>query len=341
VTTDDEQSITNGLIKVVQGQQPKVYFVTGHGERDLNGSDQAGYGGIAGEMKGDNFLTEPLVLLQQDIPADAAVVVIAGPTSDLLEPEVAKLKAYLAKGGKLMVLIDPPQKADAPPQANLIALLKDWSVEVGNDAVLDPMSQLRGTQASVPVAAQYPFHQITDNFRLLTAYPYTRSVKPIEGASNGRTATSIVMSGRNSWAESDLKRLTNEGTAEPELDKGDVQGPLSMAVAVTAPVEGAAPPPADRKEENPSKPETRLVVVGDSDFASNSVAGMGGNRDMFLNMVNWLAKQENLISVRTRSPEDRRITMTAGQDRMIFWFTMLILPGLIFLAGIQTWWRRR
>jgi ABC-type uncharacterized transport system involved in gliding motility auxiliary subunit len=175
----------------------------------------------------------------------------------------------------------------------------------------------------------------------LTAYPYTRSVKPIEGASNGRTATSIVMSGRNSWAESDLKRLTNEGTAEPELDKGDVQGPLSMAVAVTAPVEGAAPPPADSKEENPSKPETRLVVVGDSDFASNSVAGMGGNRDMFLNMVNWLAKQENLISVRTRSPEDRRITMTAGQDRMIFWFTMLILPGLIFLAGIQTWWRRR
>jgi ABC-type uncharacterized transport system involved in gliding motility auxiliary subunit len=342
VTTEDEQAITNGLIKVVQGQQPKVYFVTGHSERDINGSDQAGYGGIAGELKGDNFLTEPVVLLQQDIPSDAAVVVIAGPKSDLLEPEIAKLKAYLAKGGKLMVLLDPPQNADAPPPANLIALLKDWSVEVDNNAVLDPMSQLRGTQADVPVAAQYPFHPITDNFRLLTAYPYTRSVKPIEGASNGRTATSIVMSGRNSWAEIDLKRLTTKGEAEPELDKGDTQGPLSMAVAVTAPVEGAAPPPpADSKEENPNKPETRLVVVGDSDFATNSVAGMGGNRDMFLNMVNWLAKQENLISVRTRSPEDRRITMTAGQDRMIFWFTMLILPGLIFLAGIQTWWRRR
>ena len=342
VTSDAEQDITNGLIKVVQGQQPKVYFVTGHGERDISGSDGGGYSGIAGALKSDNFVTESLVLLQQDIPADAGVVVLAGPKSDLLEPEVAKLKAYLAKGGKLMVLIDPPQKADAPPMTNLIALLKDWSVDVGTNAVLDPMSQLRGTQADVPVAAQYPFHAITSTFRLLTAYPYVRSVKPIEGAPAGRTATSIVMSGRNSWAESDLKRMTTEGSAEPNFDQGDVQGPISLAVAVSAPVEGATPPPpADGPDANPNKPETRLVVVGDSDFAANSVAGIPGNQDMFLNMVNWLAQQENLISVRARNPEDRRITMTAGQDRMIFWFTIAILPGLIFLAGIQTWWRRR
>jgi ABC-type uncharacterized transport system involved in gliding motility auxiliary subunit len=342
VTSEAEQDITNGLIKVIQGQQPKVYFTQGHGERDIAGSDQAGFGGINEELKSDNFLTEALVLLQQDIPADAAVVVIAGPKSDFLEPEIAKLKPYLDKGGKLMVLIDPPQKADAPPLTNLIALMKDWAVEVGNNAVLDPMSQLRGAQADVPVAAQYPYHPITSTFRLLTAFPYARTVKPIEGAPNGRTATSIIMSGRNSWAETDLKRLTTEGTAEPEFDKGDLQGPLSLAVAVSAPVEGATPPPPTNGEEaNTNKPETRLVVVGDSDFASNSVAGMGGNRDMFLNMVNWLAQQENLISVRPRNPEDRRITLTAGQDQMIFWFTMLILPGLIFLAGIQTWWRRR
>lgn len=342
VTNESEQDLTNGLIKVVQGQQPKVFFVQGHGERDINGSDGAGYGGIAGELKSDNFLTEPLVLLQQDIPADAGVVVVAGPKSDLLEPEIAKLKAYLAKGGKLMVLIDPPQNPDAPPLANLIAFLKEWAVEVGTNAVVDPMSQLRGAQADVPVAAQYPYHQITNTFRLLTAYPYSRSVKPVENAPGGRTATSFVMSGRNSWAESDLKTLTTKGEAAPEFDKGDVQGPISLAVAVSAPIEGATPPPPSEGEEaNPNKPETRLVVVGDSDFAANSVAGMGGNRDMFLNMVNWLAQQENLISVRTRSPEDRRITLTAGQDRMIFWFTMAILPGLIFLAGIQTWWRRR
>jgi ABC-type uncharacterized transport system involved in gliding motility auxiliary subunit len=344
VTSDQEQDLTNGLIKVLQTTQPKVYFVQGHGERDITGSAGDGYGGIVEELKSDNFATEPLVLLQQDIPADASVVVLAGPKSDLLEPEVTKLKAYLGKGGKLLVLIDPPQNPEAPPLTNVVALLKEWSVELGTNAVLDPMSQLRGTQADVPVAAQYPFHAITNTFRLLTAYPYSRSVKPVEGAPAGRTVTTFIESGRNSWAESDLKTLTTKGEARPDFEGGDVQGPISLAVAVAAPVEGAAPPPPTEGQEpeaNANKPETRLVVVGDSDFASNAVAGMGGNRDMFLNMVNWLAQQENLISVRPRNPEDRRVSLTAGQDRMIFWFTMIILPGLIFLAGIQTWWRRR
>jgi ABC-type uncharacterized transport system involved in gliding motility auxiliary subunit len=341
VTSEQEQDITNGLIKVLQSTQPKVLFVQGHGERDIAGSAGDGYSGISEELKGDNFTTESIVLLQQEIPADASVVVVAGPKSDLLEPEIARLKAYLAKGGKLLVMVDPPQNAEAPPLTNLLAFLKEWSVDVGTNAVLDPLSQLRGTQADVPVAAQYPYHAITNTFRMLTAYPYSRSVRPAENLPTGRTATTFVQSGRNSWAETDLKRLTTKGEAEPNFENGDVQGPISLAVAVNAPVDAPAPPAGDKPDENQNKPESRLVVVGDSDFAANNFAGMGGNRDMFLNMVNWLAQQENLIAVRPRDPADRRISLTAGQDRMITWFTMVILPGLIFFAGIQTWWRRR
>jgi gliding motility-associatede transport system auxiliary component len=344
VTSDSEQDLTNGLIKVVEGKEHKVYFVQGHGERDMSGSDERGFSAIVNELKGDNFTAESLVLLQQAIPADASVVVIAGPQSDLLPQEIDKLKTYLSKAGKLFVMIDPPQKADAPPPTNLLALLKDWSVDVGNNAVLDPMSQLRGADPSVPVAAPpYPYHAITNNFRFLTAYPYTRSVKPIEGGSGGRTATTFVQSGRNSWAETDLKLLTTQGEAQPEPDKGDVQGPVSLAVAGSAPAADAPKPDANAGADNgdQTKPETRLVVMGDSDFASNGVVGTGGNREMFLNVVNWLAQQENLIAVRPRNPEDRRITLTAGQDRFIFWLTVLILPGAILLAGVQTWWRRR
>ena len=343
VTSEAEQDLTNGLIKVLQGQQHKVYFTQGHGERDINGSDDRGYGAVAHELGSDNFTAEALVLLQQDIPADASVVVMAGPQSDLLPPELEKLKAYLAKAGKLMVLLDPPQKADAPPLANIVALLKDWSVEVGNNAVLDLMSQLRGASPDVPVAAPpYPSHPITSTFRMLTAFPYTREVKPIEGASGGRTATTFIQTGRNSWAESDLKLLTTEGKAQPEFDKGDKQGPISIAVAVSAPVGGATPPPAGPNENaDQNKPETRLVVMGDSDFATNGDLGVGGNRDLFLNIVNWLAQQENLISVRPRDPQDRRITLSAGQDRFIFWLTVLIIPLAILAAGVQTWWRRR
>lgn len=342
VSSDAEQDLTNALIKVVQGDQHKAYFVEGHGERDISGSDGAGYGAVAKELESDNFAAEKLVLLQQDIPDDASVVVIAGPTSDLLQPEVDKLRAYLDQGGKLMVLIDPPQRADAPPLDNLKGLLREWAVDVGRNAVLDPMSQLRGADASVPVAAPpYPYHAITGTFRMLTAYPYARSVAPVEEGAGGRHATTFIQSGRNSWAETDLRLLTTRGEAQPEFDKGDIAGPVSLAVAVAAPVANGNKTPAEGENEERHTPETRLVVVGDSDFASNSVLGTGGNRDMFLNMVNWLAQQENLISVRPRNPEDRRITLSAGQDRMIFWFAVLIMPGLILLAGIQTWWRRR
>ena len=341
VTSDAEQDITNGLIKVIQGQQHKVYFVQGHGEHDTASSEGSGYSAIAQELGSDNFTTEPLVLLQQDIPADASVLVLAGPKTDLLPPEVDKLKAYLAKGGKLLVLVDPPQRADAPPLTNLLALLKDWSIDVGTNAVLDPMSQLRGADASVPVAAQYPYHAITNTFRLLTAYPYARSVKPAENPANGRTPQTFIQSGRNSWAETDLALLTTRGEAQPEPDKGDIAGPVSLGVALAVPVADASTPAPKAGEDAPPKPETRIVVVGDSDFAANSVVGTAGNRDMFMNIVNWLAQQENLISVRPRNPEDRRITLTAGQDRFIFWLTVLLIPGVILLAGIQTWWRRR
>ena len=212
---------------------------------------------------------------------------------------------------------------------------------VGTNAVLDPMSQLRGADASVPVAAQYPYHAITNTFRLLTAYPYARSVKPAENPANGRTPQTFIQSGRNSWAETDLALLTTRGEAQPEPDKGDIAGPVSLGVALAVPVADASTPAPKAGEDAPPKPETRIVVVGDSDFAANSVVGTAGNRDMFMNIVNWLAQQENLISVRPRNPEDRRITLTAGQDRFIFWLTVLLIPGVILLAGIQTWWRRR
>jgi ABC-type uncharacterized transport system involved in gliding motility auxiliary subunit len=343
VTSDGEQDITNGLIKVVQGEQHKVYFVQGHGERDTTGSDGRSYGAVARELGSDNFTTAPLVLLQQDVPADASVLVIAGPTGDFAPAEIAKLQAYLVKGGKLLVLLDPPQKADAPPPANLVAFLKTWSVDVADNAVLDVMSQLRGADATVPIAAPpYPTHPITQTFRLQTAFPYARQIKPVEGGTGGRTATTFIQSGRNSWAESDIKMLTTEGQAKPDFENGDAQGPVSLAVAVSAPVDAAAPEekPAEG-DEPPARPEARLVVIGDSDFASNDVLGTFGNADLFLNTINWLAQQENLISVRPRDPQDRRITLTAGQDRFIFWLTIVVIPGIVLLTGIQTWWRRR
>lgn len=346
VSGTGEQELTNGLIKVIQGRQPKVYFTQGHGEKDTASSDRSGgYTGIATALASDNFVVDKIVLAQvSEVPADADVLVIAGPKTDFLGPEIDILKAYLARGGKLMVMLDPVLKPDQPQPAALMSLLKDWAIEAGNDVVLDVsgMGRLIGTDESVPVAATYPAHAITDTFKLLTAYPMARSMSPIEGGVNGRNAQTLVETSTRSWAEADLESLT--GGQPAKMDDTDKKGPVSLAAAVSAPATAAPPaPPADpaKTEDAPKPVETRIVAFGDSDFASNAALGVQGNRDLFLNAANWLAQQENLISIRAKDPEDRRITLTADQERRIFYLTVLIIPGLILLAGVQTWWRRR
>jgi gliding motility-associatede transport system auxiliary component len=341
-TSDTEQDLTNALIKVITGRTPKVYFTQGHGEKDINSAERTGYNGISSALKSDNFAVETLVLAQQTaVPADADVVVIAGPKADLLQPEVDLLRSYLTRGGKLLMLLDPVIKQGQPQLTQLQALAHEWGIDVDNDVVLDVsgMGRLIGTDESVPVAASYPSHPITENFNLLTAYPLARSVTPVEGGVNGRTAQRLVETSRNAWGETDIKSLT--GGQPAKQDEGDKAGPVSLAAAVSAAASNPPAAPANKPGEDAKKPETRVVVFGDSDFASNAALGVTGNRDLFLNTINWLAQQENLISIRPRDPEDRRITLTADQERRIFYLTVLIVPGLILLAGVQTWWRRR
>jgi ABC-type uncharacterized transport system involved in gliding motility auxiliary subunit len=348
-TSDSEQDLTNALIKVVQGRQPKIYFVQGHGEKDTSSSDRTGYNAISSALTSGNFVVEKLVLAQQTaVPADADIVVVAGPKTDFLPGEIDMLKSYLARGGKLLLLLDPPDTANSASLTRLVALAKDWGIDVGTDVVVDVsgMGRLIGTDASVPVAANYPAHAITENFNLLTAYPLARSVAAVEGGTNGHTAQSIVETSPSSWAEVDIRTLTTTGKVTRDIDKGDKPGPISLAAAVSAPATDVKTPPAPDAtkadgENGDKKPETRLVVFGDSDFASNAALGVQGNRDLFLNAINWLAQQENLIAIRPKDTQDRRITLTADQERRLFFLTVLIVPGLILLAGVQTWWRRR
>ena len=343
VTSDGEQELTNALIKVLQGRQPKVYFTQGHGEKDTVSADRGGYNAITAALTTDNFVVDKIVLAQQPaVPDDAEVLIIAGPKTDFLGPEIDMVKAYLARGGKVFLMLDPVLKADQSQPTGLQGLLKEWGIDADNDIVLDVsgMGRLLGTDESVPVAASYPPHPITENFNLMTAYPLARSMTPIEGGTNGHTAQKLVETSKNSWGETNLKSLA--GGQPAKMDDDDKKGPVSLAAAVSgAATVTPAPKNAAREGDNPKTAETRLVAFGDSDFASNGALGVQGNRDLFLNSVNWLAQQENLIAIRPRDPEDRRITLTADQQQRIFYLTVLIIPGLILLAGVRTWWRRR
>jgi ABC-type uncharacterized transport system involved in gliding motility auxiliary subunit len=341
VTADNEQDITNGVIKVVSGQQRKLYFAQGHGERDTGSADRDGYNAIAAALGRENYGVDKLVLAQQgSVPGDATMVVIAGPKTDFFAPEIDALKKYLENSGKVMLEIDPPDKPDSQPLTNLIALAHDWGVQVGNDVVVDVsgMGRLIGTDASVPVAANYPPHPITQRFSLLTAFPLARSASPVTGGVNGHNAQTFVESSPRSWAETDIKSLLASGEVSLDESKGDKKGPVSIGSAVSA-SSTAAPKPGDPPDA--PKPETRVVVIGDSDFAANAGLGIQGNRDLFMNIVGWLSQQENLISIRPKEPDDRRITLTATQQANITWLSLLIIPAAIFGTGVYTWWRRR
>jgi ABC-type uncharacterized transport system involved in gliding motility auxiliary subunit len=340
LTNVEEQDVTNALIKLVSGKEKKVYFTQGHGERDTTSADRLrGYNAISQALTRDNFTVSPLPLIQQkEVPDDATVVVIAGPTTDFLQPEIDALKRYIAKGGKVLALIDPPQP-DSGDLPLLLGLLKEWSIEFGNDVVVDAsgIGQLFGGDASVPVVVNYPSHPITDSFRVMTAFPYARSAKSVEGGT--KSPQPLLETSQQSWAETNLKDLV---AGKVEFTEGaDRRGPITLGMAVSAPASEAPAPASGNSSPDAPKPESRIVAVGDSDFAGNNALGVQGNQDFFLNTINWLAQQENLIAIRPKEPTDRRMTLTADQQQRIFWFSIFVLPGIVFAGGIYAWWKRR
>ncbi len=343
-TASTEQDITNTIIKAVSGQQRKVYFTSGHGEKNITSAERDGYATIVEALKQENYGVETVVLAQTgSVPEDAAVVIVAGPQTDFYPAEVEALRTYLGKAGKVLLALDPPSKVGAPDVTSLVALAKEWNIEVGSDIVVDAsgMGRLIGTDASVPVAATYPAHPITDRFSILTAYPLARSAVPATGGAEGRTAQAFIESGPRSWAEADVKALLTSGEVTMDPARGDKPGPVGMGAAATAVVTTEAPKPDATTPDDAPKPEARFVVIGDSDFASNGVLGIQGNRDIFMNTVGWLSQQENLIAIRPTQAGDSRITLTATQQSNITWLSLLLIPGAVFATGFYSWWRRR
>ena len=342
VTSTNEQDVTNALIKVVSGEARTIYFTQGHGEKDPTSSEATGYMSAAESLKRENYTVEKLVLAQQGaVPENATMVVVAGPRVDFLPGEIETLEKYLAKSGKLLLQLDAPGP-DESPLPNLAGLASKWGIDVGTNLVLDQtgMGQLFGGAAETPVAANYPSHPITSRLDVMTAFRVARSVTPASGGTSGRTAQTIVETSSRSWAESDLKSLYARKPPTPDEGAGDKPGPISIAAAVSAPTTEATTPEPEPAGSAP-KPETRVVVFGDSDFAANVLFQAGGNRDLFMNTIGWLSQQENLISIRPKEASDRRVTMTAAQQSNVTWFSLLIVPLAIFGSGIYSWWRRR
>ncbi len=320
-----EETLTNAIVKLTRTGDKTVYFLEGHGENPIdgeNGAAEEGFQQAAEALRNENYKVEKLLLAaKSDVPEDADVVVIAGASRLMLVEEREALDRYIRRGGAVLAMVDPRVRTD------LVSTLAEWGVVLGDDIVVDRELAVFG-RATTPFASQYaPNHPITQDLSEYTMFHVVRSVKPSAGA-EGRL-TEIVLTGRESWAERDLDQFFAEGRAE--FDGEDLMGPVSIAVAGTAILEGA----------DDASQEARIAVFGDSDFASNQMLGSYQNRDLFVNTVNWLLGDIEAISVRPNRSRASQFQMSASQKRAVQILALFAIPEALAVVGVYIWWTRR
>ena len=332
LTDVTEEKLTNAILKVSRDQKKVIYFLQGHDERDIENIERDGYNAAKKALEEENYSVSPLMLAgENEIPGDCAALVVASPRVAPFEDELEKIGRYLEGGGSLLFLLDPY------PAVGLETFLGRWGVKVGDDVVVDAsgVGRLFGAGPTIPLVSDYPSHAITKDFNVMTFFPLARSVSTQKPESGGPSPQAILKTSNRSWAESNYR-------AKPfQLDKDDIKGPVTIAVAMTKTIgaEKDTVPAGETPEEKSQS--ARMVVVGDSDFACNSYFSASGNSDLFLNVMNWLAEEEDLISIRPKTPDDRRVTMTAAQSRYVFYLAVIVMPLIVVIAGVIVKIRRR
>lgn len=313
----DEEKLTNGLVKVTRAGKRVVYVVTGHGGHEIGSTERTGFSEARTALERSNYEVKELPLAREGkVPEDAGVVILPGPHTDLLGPEVDALDAYLGQGGKLFAMSDPFQAE------GLKKILAQYGMIPEDDLVVEvnPIGRLFGIGPEVPIVQQYERHPITKDLRgVTTLFPLTRSIKLAQTPPPGVTVQPLAQTSPQSWGETDRVAL-EKGQAKP--DPPDPKGPLTVAAVAT-------------------RGKARLVLFGTSNLAANQFLNIQGNRDLFLNTVSWLAEQEDLISVRPKDTKQTPVMLTAQQGQIVFLLPVVVLPGLALVAGVGVVMRRR
>ncbi len=309
-----ESNLTNAILKVTRDQDKVIYFLTGHGERSTKDESAEGYSRLAAAIGRENYLIRELNLVRRrQVPDSCTVLVMAAPQANLFPGEMDSLKVYLQNDGKLIVLSDP----DKPRDIN--ELLREYQLEIGSNLIIDAsgMGQLFGAGPAMPLVSTYdPSSPVTKDFSTMTFYPMASSVDKSEGSA---VVTELLRTGPNSWAE------TNYASGEVGFDQADRQGPITIGAI---------------SEKNNTSGKSLLAVFGDSDFIKNGFFENQGNADLFLNTVNYLAEEEDQISIRPKEIDDRRLNMSAAGMKILFYLVVISIPLLLVVVGVLVFFRR-
>jgi len=346
ITSSSEEDITNAIIKVTREKKKVIYFLEGHGEASIEDSEEGGCSMAKDELEKLGYEVKKLSLALSDtFPEDCSLLVIPGAEKDLLPNEIDTIRNFIYNEGKVFFMVDP----ETVP--GLKSFLMEFGVQLEDDLIVDTVSRLLGGDYFMPVVSEYEPHDITQNFRYATFFPFARSVNIVEDKPKDISADILAKTSPNSWSE---RQLTER---EVTFDKDkDQAGPVPLAVAITVEPkekeekekkeeakgeEEKETKAEEEKEESRIKQKGRLAVFGDSDFASNRYYNVAGNGNFFLNAVNWLTEEADLISIQPKTSSPRTIQLTPSQGRMIFFVSVIILPLVVLITGISIWARRR
>ena len=324
-----EEAFTSAILEVTENKVTKVYFTAGHGEPALDSSERGrGFADAKQALERQNRTVSAWSSLGKgDLPADANVVVVAGPRTAFLEPETAALAKYLAGGGRALVLADPvlPSPGAPPADLGLSGLLAAYGLRLNTDIVIDPANAIPQVGAETLIANRYGSHPIVRSLAaegLPVVFPLARSVAKIEKPPAGYSQTMLVETTAEGWGETSLTKLD-----EVKKDPADNAGPVAIGMAAA---------PSDEK-----KPGARLVVFGNSRFVANGALAQAGNANLFLNAVSWLAGQERLVGIAPKTPEQASLSMTRSQVNRIGLLAALGMPLFAVILGVLVWYRRR
>src|SRR3989475_6683922 len=323
-----EEGITGAFIRDLKNNTRTICFVTGSGEHQIDNTERSGYSSFKELLGKDNYDSKSVSLLQKaEVPSDCTVLVVGGPTGEYQQPEVDAIKKYLEDGGRALFLLDPPLKmgrSEISDNDALAGLLQSWGVTVDKDLILDlnPIGQLAGLGPQVALVTSYDSHSIVNEMKAsATGFPFARSLD-VKSADK-TTVDKLFGSSETSLATTKL----NSPAIDPN-DPKNRKGPLTIAAAGSY---------KTGKENS----QGRFVVIGSSDWAANSFINFNGNRDLAMNTMNWLSSDEDLISIRPKDRDDRRVTMTRSQLNWVGITSLGLLPLAIVIAGVTVWWRRR
>jgi len=313
----EEQEITDALIKVTREKKKVIYFLDGHGENDIDDIERTGFNSAKTAIENENYDVQKLLLAEQkSIPSDCAILIVNGAKNAPFQSELDTIQAYLENDGKAFFMIEPE------PSYGFHDLLDKWGLKIGNDIVLDVsgMGQLFGMGPSVPLVSSYMTHDITNQFNMMTFFPTARSVTPKENTESNLSIQALLNTSSNSWGETNLQE--KQATFD---ENADLQGPVTLCTVVT---------------KGDSISTTRLVVIGDSDFANNLYFNSQGNGNLFMNIISWLAEEEDLIAIRAKQPDDRGISLTAKQTQWLMYLTVILMPLAALIAGVGIYIKR-